>query len=189
MCIEALGMQNKQIPDSAITASSYGYSGIKAHNGRLHFLYKSSHVVGGWVARWIDQNPFFQVHFGDWRKVTRVAIQGRQDSDEWVESFSLSYGYDSVFFQDYTEEGVKKVRKSKQNSLVISNTINYKYSVCFIPSSLPLEDRRLDFQPLFGKRARASLFGEERRPDTRERRKFEPRRSMISKKFVGRSRF
>ena len=34
---------------------------------------------------------------------------------------------------------------------------------------------RLDFQPLFGKRARApspnSLFGEERRPHTRERRK------------------
>ena len=140
MCLKALGMQNKQIPDSAITASPYWHSETTAHNGRLHFLPRSG-IVGGWVARWIDQNPFFQVHFGDWRKVTRVAIQGRQDKNEWVESFSLSYGYDSVFFQDYTEEGVKKVRKSKQHSRVISSTINYKYSVCFITNSLPLEDR------------------------------------------------
>ena len=106
MCLEALGMQNKQIPDSAITASSESYS---ASYGRLHFLYRSRHVVGGWVARWNDQNPFFLVHFGDWRKVTRVATQGRQDRDQWVKRFSLSYGHDAVFFQVYTEEGVKKV--------------------------------------------------------------------------------
>ena len=120
MCLEALGMQNKQIQDSDITASSESQSN-KAYYGRLHFLYKSWHVVGGWVAQQNDQKPFFQVHFGDWRKVTRVAIQGRQDKDQWVELFSLSYGYDSVFFQVYTEEGVKKVSnrmttKSKINS-------------------------------------------------------------------------
>ena len=110
LCLEALGMQNKQIPDSAITASSYWYSQTKANNGRLHFL-PTSNRVGGWVAKWYDNNPFFQVHFGDWRKVTRVAIQGRQDWDQWVERFSLSYGYDSMSFQDYKEHGVKKVSK------------------------------------------------------------------------------
>ena len=103
-------MQNKQIPDSAITASAHGYYKAKATNGRLHFL-PTSDSVGGWVARRDDNNPFFQVHFGGWRKVTRVAIQGRQDKDQWVESFSLSYGNDSVSFQDYKEEGVKKVSK------------------------------------------------------------------------------
>ena len=60
-----------------------------------------------------EQNGMIIIHFfkyilGGWRKVTRVAIQGRQDSNQWVKSFSLSYGYDSVSFQDYTEEGVKK---------------------------------------------------------------------------------
>ena len=64
-----------------------------------------------WVAG--EQNgmtiiQFFKYILGGWRKVTRVAIQGRQDSDQWVKSFSLYYGYDSVSFQDYTEEGVKK---------------------------------------------------------------------------------
>ena len=98
-------MQNGQIPDSAITASTEYYS---AFNGRLHFLYSSGRV-GGWVAWLNDKNKFLQVHFSDWRKVTRVAIQGRQDYDQWVESFSLSYGYDSVFFEDYKEDGVKRV--------------------------------------------------------------------------------
>ena len=96
-------MQNKQIPDSAITASTEYYS---AFYGRLHFL---AWRAGGWVARWNDKNQFLQVHFSDWRKVTRVAIQGRQDYDQWVKSFSLSYGYDSVFFEDYKEDGVKRV--------------------------------------------------------------------------------
>ena len=110
VCLEALGMQNKQIPDSAITASSEYYI-TKASYGRLHFLHRSWPVVGGWVARWNNQNQFFQVHFGNWRKVTRVATQGRQDQDQWVNRFSLSYGHDAVFFQAYTEEGVKKVSK------------------------------------------------------------------------------
>ena len=102
-------MQNKQIPDSAITASSKWHSETEAYNGRLHFLRTTE--VGGWAAEWNDNNQFFQVRFDDWRKVTRVAIQGRQDYDQWVKSFSLSYGYDSMSFQNYTEEGVKKVSK------------------------------------------------------------------------------
>ena len=123
VCLEALGMQNKQIPDSAITVSSYRDSETKAENGRLHFL-RTSDRVGGWAAQKNDNNQFFQVRFGDWRKVTRVAIQGRQDEDQWVESFSLSYGYDSVFFQDYTQEGIKKVSKRMSNKRLICSTLS-----------------------------------------------------------------
>ena len=101
-------MQDKQIQDSDITVST-GYQ--RASYGRLHFLRRSWPVTGGWVAQQNDKNPFFQVHFGGWRKVMRVAIQGRHDSDQWVALFSLSYGYDSEFFQVYTEDGAKKVSK------------------------------------------------------------------------------
>ena len=80
--------------------------------------------MGGWVARWGDNNPFFQVHFGGWRKVTRVAIQGRQGQDQWITRFSLSYGYDSVSFQDNKEEGVKKLRKRMSNKSFISSTLH-----------------------------------------------------------------
>ncbi|XP_020615957.1 lactadherin-like [Orbicella faveolata] len=123
LCLEALGMQNKQIPDSAITASSEYRS---ASYGRLHFLRRSWQVTGGWVAQWNDKDQFFQVNFIDWRKVTRVAIQGRVDEDQWVESFSLSYGYDSVLFQDYTEEGVKRVFPGNNDRYTpVSNDLKY----------------------------------------------------------------
>ena len=118
MCLEALGMQSKQISDSAITASSYWDGVFKAYYGRLHFL-PSSQVAGGWASQSNDKDQFFQVHFGDWRKLTRVAIQGRQDYDQWVKSFSLSYGYDSEVFQNYTEEEVKKVSKRMSNAKFI----------------------------------------------------------------------
>ena len=141
MCLEALGMQNGQIPDSAITASTEYYWSYRAFNGRLHFL-SSSWIAGGWSARWNDKNQFLQVHFSDWRKVTRVAIQGRQDADQWVESFSLSYGYDSVFFEDYREDGVKKVSKRMRNKIIIKlfliSRCDIKYSFWFNSSYLPL---------------------------------------------------
>ena len=110
MCLEALGMQNNQIPDAAITASTEDDSETKAHYGRLYFL-SGSGRAGGWAAQSNDKDQFLQVHFGGWRKVTRIAIQGREDENQWVESFSLSYGYDSVSFQDYTEDEVTKVSK------------------------------------------------------------------------------
>ena len=113
VCLEALGMQNKQIPDAAITASTEDGFETKAYYGRLHLL-RGSGRAGGWVAQSEDKDEFLQVHFGDWRKITRVAIQGREDRNQWVKTFSLSYGNDSVFFQDYTEDGVnKKVCMSK----------------------------------------------------------------------------
>ena len=108
MCDEALGMQNGKIPDSAISASTEYGSSYKAIHGRLHLLVASGRV-GAWAARTNDVHQFLQVNFGDWKKVTRVTIQGRQDADQWVKSFSLSYGYDPVFFQSYKENGTKIV--------------------------------------------------------------------------------
>ena len=108
VCLEALGMQNGRIPDSAIKASTEYNGASKASNGRLHFQYRSGRH-GAWIAKTNDAFQYLQINFGDWTKVTRVAIQGRQDADQWVKSFSLSYGYDGVFFKDYNENKAKKV--------------------------------------------------------------------------------
>ena len=102
-------MQNGKIPDSAITASSEYNAASKAINGRLHFLFRSGTNYGAWIAKTNDVFQYLQINFGDWTKVTRVAIQGRQDADQWVKSFSISYGYDAVFFKYYQEDGVKQV--------------------------------------------------------------------------------
>ncbi|XP_029202215.2 uncharacterized protein LOC114966489 [Acropora millepora] len=108
LCAEALGMQNGKIPDSVITASSEYSSACKAMNGRLHFLHRSGRV-GSWLANRLDVYQYLQVNFGDWTKISRVATQGRNDADQWVTSFSLSYGYDSVFFRIYKEDNKKKI--------------------------------------------------------------------------------
>lgn len=65
--------------------------------------------LGAWTAQTQDKFQWLQVKFDNWTQIGRVAIQGRYNVMEWVSSFSLSFGYDGVFFQDYQEEGLKKV--------------------------------------------------------------------------------
>ena len=73
VCLEALGMQNGEIRDSAITASTEYNAYYKAMNGRLHFLRRGERY-GAWVAKKSDAFQYLQVDFGDLTKVTRVAI-------------------------------------------------------------------------------------------------------------------
>ena len=101
-------MQSGKIPDSAITASTEYNANYKAMNSRLHFK-RAGGRYGAWVAKKSDAFQYLQVDFGDLRKVTRVAIQGRQDLDQWVKRFSLSYGNDSMSFKYYNEDNKKKV--------------------------------------------------------------------------------
>ena len=77
-------------------------------NGRLHFQ-PSSGQYGAWAVATNNEFQYFEVNFGDWTKVTKVATQGRQDGAWWVKSYSLSYSYDGVFFEDYKEENEVKV--------------------------------------------------------------------------------
>ena len=77
-------------------------------NGRLHFQ-PSSGQYGAWAVSTNNEFQYFEVNFGGWTMVTKVATQGRQDGAWWVKSYSLSYSYDGVFFEDYKEDNVVKV--------------------------------------------------------------------------------
>ena len=102
-------MQNKQIPDSSLRASSsYNLNSMGPRNGRLHFQ-GSSGQHGAWAVSTKDEFQYFEVNFGEWTKVTKVATQGRQDGGWWVTSYCLSYSYGGMFFEDYKEDGVVKV--------------------------------------------------------------------------------
>ena len=106
-------MQNYQIPDSALRAStSYNVNSMGARNGRLHFQAKSGQY-GAWAVKKNDPFQYFQVDFGNYAKVTGVATQGRQDGSWWVKTYSLSFSNDCVFFEDYREADAKKVRPNK----------------------------------------------------------------------------
>ena len=102
-------MQNNQIPDSALRAStSYNTNSMGPGNGRLHFQ-ATSGKYGSWAVSTNNDFQYFEVNFGDWTQVTKVATQGRQDGAWWTKSYSLAYSYDGVFFEDYKEDNVVKV--------------------------------------------------------------------------------
>ena len=107
-CKKILGMQNYQIPDSAVTASTTHNGYMGPENGRLHFQAKSG-KHGAWAVSRNDQFQWFQVDFGNFTKVTGLSTQGRQDGSWWVKSYSLSFSYDAVFFEDYKENNTTKV--------------------------------------------------------------------------------
>ena len=111
-------MQNYQIPDSAISAStSYNANSMGPENGRLHFQAKTG-KYGAWAVASNSNNKFqwFQVDFGSFTKVTGVATQGRQDGAWWVKTYSLSFSYEGVFFEDYKESDITKVSGMGNNS-------------------------------------------------------------------------
>ena len=106
-------MQNYQIPDSSLTAStSYSASAMGPANGRLHFQSKSGQY-GAWAVSTNDQFQWFQVDFGNYAEITALATQGRQDGNWWVKTYSLSFSHDGVFFEDYQENNTKKVSTLK----------------------------------------------------------------------------
>ena len=93
----SLGLENNEIPDSSITASSE-HSHYPASQGRLyqqgHWSAKTYHGVDQW----------FQVDFVNWTKVTGVAIQGNGNNRR-VTKFKLAYSYHGLFFIYYREDG------------------------------------------------------------------------------------
>lgn len=108
-CVAPLGMQNNQISDSALRAStSYNVNSMGPRNGRLHFQAKSGQY-GAWATSTNNEFQYFEVSFGDWTQVTQVATQGRQDGAWWVKSYILASSDDGVFFRDYQEDNKVKV--------------------------------------------------------------------------------
>ena len=131
-------MQNNQIPDSALRAStSYNTNSMGPGNGRLHFQ-ATSGKYGSWAVSTNNEFQYFEVNFGDWTQVTKVATQGRQDGAWWTKSYSLAYSYDGVFFEDYKEDNVVKVTTILFLilQLQLTTNINYKWENGYTESCL-----------------------------------------------------
>ena len=100
VCVHGLGLENHDIKDLSLTASSEIYYS-KAVHGRLYHH-------GSWAASEKNVHQWFQVEFRNWTKVTGVAIQGSGRwayRAAWVTKFKLAYSDDGVFFSDYKEDG------------------------------------------------------------------------------------
>ena len=107
-CGNALGLEDRTIPDSAITASSNSHLAVKV---RLHgdSSWPSSRArVGEWL----------QVDLGRIMIVTKVATQGMGylNHPKWVTKYKISSSMDQQSWQHYTENGIVKVNGSNSQN-------------------------------------------------------------------------
>ena len=80
-CQEALGVENGQIPDRKISASSQWDANHASEQGRLHFQ-ALGRKVGAWCAGRNDYNQWLQADLGSqFTRITGVASQ--QSRQKW----------------------------------------------------------------------------------------------------------
>jgi hypothetical protein len=101
-------MENGDIPDSQILASSEWDANRGAINSRLNFRAQGKRQ-GAWSSRSNDLNQWLQVNFVLQATVTEILTQGRSNANQWVTSFTVSYSNDGLDFFAYRVNGVVKV--------------------------------------------------------------------------------
>ena len=105
----ALGLESGLVTFQQMTASSTFKKNHGPSNGRLNHA-AANGKTGAWSAGANDANQWLQVDFGRNVRITKLATQGRQDYDQWVKTFTLSYSVDgNPSFQIYQENGAEKV--------------------------------------------------------------------------------
>ena len=82
-CMEALGMEDGRIPDSAINASSFVGEGSHPRLVRLN-------SPSAWVAAHNDPKSWLQVDLGKDAMIKKIATQGKSGAHHWVKTYTLS---------------------------------------------------------------------------------------------------
>ncbi|KAL9978615.1 hypothetical protein ACROYT_G016151 [Oculina patagonica] len=93
-------MESSHLPDNALSASTYHDARYIPQRSRLNTI-PASGKLGAWCTRTNNGKEWLQVHFGRETTVSKVATQGRYDSDNWVTSYSLSYSVDGSHWAWY----------------------------------------------------------------------------------------
>lgn len=100
--LEPLGMESGRIADSQITASTQRHATCGACNARLN-LVGCRDKAGAWSAGVCNSDQWLQVDLGLIREVTGIMTQGRQDANECVQSYTISYSDDGTTFTSYQQ--------------------------------------------------------------------------------------
>ena len=104
-------MENGQILDSQITASSQWDVNHGPTNARLNFKAHGGRT-GAWSSRRNDVNQWLQIDFKYRATITEILTQGRQSGEsisQWVKTYTISYSDDGVHFKSSRQGGLNKV--------------------------------------------------------------------------------
>ena len=100
-------MENGEIPDSRITASSvyFDSADFKPWIGRLN------NPNGAWVPQISQEDNWLKIDLSRKMIVTKVATQGKPNLAQWqwVTSYKISFSQDDHAWEVYKEHGVEKV--------------------------------------------------------------------------------
>ena len=97
-----LGLEDKRVPNGHLSASTYYNHHLSPWHGRLNHRWS-------WSVRLRRVGQWFQVNFVELIRVKGVATQGRQDANQWVRSYTVSYSTDGMNFVPYKENRRVKV--------------------------------------------------------------------------------
>ena len=141
--IQPLGMENREIPNGAVTASSsYGLA-HEPWQARLNNMERSG-SVGTWSTGSNNIGQYLQIDLGKERVVNKIATQGRSSTVyfQWVTSYKLLFSSDGAKWKEYQDNGVVKVNTVKEtcslaawvtilNSKTLSMSTGSNYN-CFL---------------------------------------------------------
>jgi len=140
-CQKELGMENGDIFDRQITASSQLDANHAAIQGRLN-LKAAGNKAQSWSAISNDLSQWLQVDLDSANtKVTGVATQGRNDPPQWVTKYKLHYSNDGVNFHYYTKPiqiGNKDFAGNSDGDTVVYHELNppiRTYYIRFLPGA------------------------------------------------------
>ena len=111
--IQPLGMENREILNEAVKASSSWGSGYEPWQARLNNIQKSG-SSGSWSTRQNAIGQYLQIDLGKERVVNEIATQGRPSSDQWVTSYKLLFSSEEANWNEYQNNGVVKVSAVKE---------------------------------------------------------------------------
>ncbi|XP_015756947.1 PREDICTED: uncharacterized protein LOC107336373 [Acropora digitifera] len=128
---QPLGMENREIPNEAVKASSSWALGYEPWQARLNNIQKSG-STGSWSALQNAVGQYLQIDLGKERVVNKIATQGRPSADQWVTSYKLLFSSDGAKWNEYQNDGVVKVftANSDRGTVVshkLSPTISARY--------------------------------------------------------------
>ena len=108
-CSVSLGLEDKRIPDSSFTASGSYNNNHRPSLARLNLLSDGKHM-GAWCPKRKSTNQWLRIDLGEITAVTKVATQGRYNSEDRVKTYKLSYSVDGIHWTWYKQRAVDKVK-------------------------------------------------------------------------------
>ena len=101
-------MEDKRIPDGAFTASGSYDNNHRPSLARLNILSGGKHA-GAWCPKVKSTNQWLQIDLEEITSVTKVATQGRFNTDNRAETYTLSYSVDGIHWTGYKQRVAEKV--------------------------------------------------------------------------------